>query len=132
MIRHVVSVFVFKQKTAYDVRISDWSSDVCSSDLERLKPQKILINMELWVAETPGRPPRDYSEVVCYEQLVTSAKALLAEGHVDLVETLAEQLAVLCLADSRVDRCRVRVEKPEAIAEASGVGVEIERRRNQL
>src|SRR3546814_13384279 len=28
-------VFFFKQKTAYDVRISDWSSDVCSSDLER-------------------------------------------------------------------------------------------------
>src|SRR3546814_3739327 len=26
-------VFFFKQKTAYDVRISDWSSDVCSSDL---------------------------------------------------------------------------------------------------
>src|SRR3546814_5724380 len=26
-------IFVFKQKTAYDVRISDWSSDVCSSDL---------------------------------------------------------------------------------------------------
>src|SRR3546814_4715 len=27
-------VFFFKQKTAYDMRISDWSSDVCSSDLE--------------------------------------------------------------------------------------------------
>src|SRR3546814_8910389 len=26
--------FFFKQKTAYDVRISDWSSDVCSSDLQ--------------------------------------------------------------------------------------------------
>src|SRR3546814_4137126 len=26
-------IFIFKQKTAYDVRISDWSSDVCSSDL---------------------------------------------------------------------------------------------------
>src|SRR3546814_12132651 len=26
-------VFFFKQKTAYDMRISDWSSDVCSSDL---------------------------------------------------------------------------------------------------
>src|SRR3546814_15872781 len=26
-------VFVFKQKTAYEMRISDWSSDVCSSDL---------------------------------------------------------------------------------------------------
>src|SRR3546814_8155784 len=29
----VLPIFVFKQKTAYDVRISDWSSDVCSSDL---------------------------------------------------------------------------------------------------
>src|SRR3546814_3154420 len=28
-------VFFFKQKTAYDMRISDWSSDVCSSDLFR-------------------------------------------------------------------------------------------------
>src|SRR3546814_4968980 len=28
-----VSVFFFKQKTAYELRISDWSSDVCSSDL---------------------------------------------------------------------------------------------------
>src|SRR3546814_4448224 len=35
--------FFFKQKTAYEMRISDWSSDVCSSDLaaggqERIKP----------------------------------------------------------------------------------------------
>src|SRR3546814_4903896 len=29
----VVLFFVFKQKTAYEMRISDWSSDVCSSDL---------------------------------------------------------------------------------------------------
>src|SRR3546814_7431558 len=29
-------VFFFKQKTAYEMRISDWSSDVCSSDLMRL------------------------------------------------------------------------------------------------
>src|SRR3546814_3548502 len=31
----VMDVFVFKQKTAYEMRISDWSSDVCSSDLRR-------------------------------------------------------------------------------------------------
>src|SRR3546814_15853885 len=30
------SLFFFKQKTAYDMRISDWSSDVCSSDLQWL------------------------------------------------------------------------------------------------
>src|SRR3546814_5529943 len=32
---HFVSFFFFKQKTSYDMRISDWSSDVCSSDLLR-------------------------------------------------------------------------------------------------
>src|SRR3546814_8256583 len=32
----VVFVFFFKQKTAYELRISDWSSDVCSSDLTML------------------------------------------------------------------------------------------------
>src|SRR3546814_1379906 len=35
-----VLFFVFKQKTAYDVRISDWSSDVCSSDLVRLRHRR--------------------------------------------------------------------------------------------
>src|SRR3546814_6342474 len=32
----LVSFFFFKQKTAYEMRISDWSSDVCSSDLGRI------------------------------------------------------------------------------------------------
>src|SRR3546814_20832147 len=31
-----MSIFFFKQKTAYEMRISDWSSDVCSSDLVQL------------------------------------------------------------------------------------------------
>src|SRR3546814_13940253 len=34
-------VFVFKQKTAYEMRISDWSSDVCSSDLKDRKSRPI-------------------------------------------------------------------------------------------
>src|SRR3546814_9413394 len=29
-----ITLFFFKQKTAYEMRISDWSSDVCSSDLD--------------------------------------------------------------------------------------------------
>src|SRR3546814_8224347 len=34
-------MFFFKQKTAYEMRISDWSSDVCSSDLNRNRAQRI-------------------------------------------------------------------------------------------
>src|SRR3546814_13361673 len=39
----VLNIFFFKQKTAYEMRISDWSSDVCSSDLI----EKILASVEL-------------------------------------------------------------------------------------
>src|SRR3546814_21061705 len=35
--------FFFKQKTAYEMRISDWSSDVCSSDLARLSRRALLL-----------------------------------------------------------------------------------------
>src|SRR3546814_5622715 len=34
---HSLFFFFFKQKTAYEMRISDWSSDVCSSDLETVR-----------------------------------------------------------------------------------------------
>src|SRR3546814_7899947 len=37
----VVSFFFFKQKTAYEMRISDWSSDVCSSDLQLALQQEL-------------------------------------------------------------------------------------------
>src|SRR3546814_10585744 len=39
MISCVAIFFFFKQKTAYEMRISDWSSDVCSSDLRRARHQ---------------------------------------------------------------------------------------------
>src|SRR3546814_9285705 len=36
-------VFFFKQKTAYEMRISDWSSDVCSSDLHGARSEPLLL-----------------------------------------------------------------------------------------
>src|SRR3546814_10465224 len=36
--------FLFKQKTAYEMRISDWSSDVCSSDLMRRNDLAIFLH----------------------------------------------------------------------------------------
>src|SRR3546814_6792076 len=46
-------VFFFKQKTAYEMRISDWSSDVCSSDLEFAKIRDGFIAFLKQPAETP-------------------------------------------------------------------------------
>src|SRR3546814_9694489 len=42
----VFFVFCFKQKTAYELRISDWSSDVCSSDLNFDEPNPEIITLE--------------------------------------------------------------------------------------
>src|SRR3546814_1239 len=39
----LLAFFFFKQKTAYEMRISDWSSDVCSSDLERVNERKVRL-----------------------------------------------------------------------------------------
>ncbi|OYV35424.1 MAG: diguanylate cyclase, partial [Acidocella sp. 20-61-6] len=52
-----------------------------------------------------------------------------AAGHVQLVETLAERLCEVCLADARVLIARVRVEKLDVFADAASAGVEVERRR---
>src|SRR3546814_3155846 len=40
MLMFIMLFFFFKQKTAYEMRISDWSSDVCSSDLARFDPKQ--------------------------------------------------------------------------------------------
>src|SRR3546814_9090859 len=48
LFRVYLVVFVFKQKTAYEMRISDWSSDVCSSDLLHLLgvfPDKFTVDV---------------------------------------------------------------------------------------
>src|SRR3546814_6785938 len=46
-------VFFFKQKTAYELRISDWSSDVCSSDLDA-KGRHTTTNRQLHLLPTGG------------------------------------------------------------------------------
>src|SRR3546814_9848067 len=41
----ILMFFFFKQKTAYEMRISDWSSDVCSSDLDAQQRQRLAVTV---------------------------------------------------------------------------------------
>jgi dihydroneopterin aldolase len=54
---------------------------------------------------------------------------LVESEHVNLIETLAERIARQCLSDGRVQRVRVRIEKPDVARSFKGVGIEIERDR---
>ena len=94
-----------------------------------MKPQRIVVNIDLSVHEGEGPNDDDIGHVVSYEIVVKKVEAILAEGHINLVETLCEKIAAACLKDSRVVAARVRVEKPDIIPNARSVGVEIERTR---
>ena len=89
--------------------------------------QPIRVNIDLTVAES-GAPIEDRLEnVVDYEHVVNGIRAIVAEGHLRLVETLAERVAAFALEDARVRAVRVRIEKLKIIPDAASVGVEIER-----
>ncbi|MEK9677783.1 MAG: dihydroneopterin aldolase [Rhodospirillaceae bacterium] len=94
---------------------------------EQKKPQRVRINLDLAVLEDAEDIGDRLSEVVCYEDVADGIRNLLAKGHVNLVETLAEQIAEMCLADARVRTARVRVEKLDVFPDATSAGVEIER-----
>src|SRR3546814_15089919 len=57
-------VFFFKQKTAYEQRISDWSSDVCSSDLPEIWKKKLPMLQEGDILLHPFSPTGFYSSAV--------------------------------------------------------------------
>jgi dihydroneopterin aldolase len=96
---------------------------------EKAKAQRIIVNIDLSVRESASSVEDDIRNVVSYEVVVRRVERIVAQGHVHLVETLAERIAKACLSDERVTAARVRIEKPDIIPNARSVGVEIERIR---
>lgn len=94
---------------------------------ERGARQRVRINLELAVREAEMPVADDLRNVVCYDEIVSGVRRLAEAGHVNLVETLAERIAELCLADARIRRAVVRVEKLDVYPDAASVGIEIDR-----
>jgi dihydroneopterin aldolase len=100
--------------------------------LEREKryEQRIIVSADLYVRDDYAGVSDRLADVLDYSKVVEGITALAQSGHVNLIETLAERIASQCLADPRVDRVRIRVEKPEVIENCRSVGIEIERWRS--
>jgi len=95
---------------------------------EQGRPQPVRINV---VLTTRLRAVDDRLETVLdYEAVSDKIRALVAAGHINLAETLAERIAEACLADPRVIKASVCVEKLQALPGAEAAGVEIERTRD--
>jgi len=94
---------------------------VYKHEIGRVQP--LVVDVEL---DVPTAGAEKLADTLNYEDVLHAARAVAEEGHIELVETFAERLARACLADPRVTRARVRVEKPLALApHATGAGVEI-------
>ena len=98
---------------------------------EKEKPQPIRINLDLSVKENLATSNDRLSEVVSYEEIADDVRKLVASGHVNLVETLAQRIADMCFRNRRVEAVRVRVEKLAVFKDAASAGVEIERYRTE-
>lgn len=94
---------------------------------ERDGAQRVRINLDLTVFETPSPIDDKLSNVLSYEDVIIKVRKLATAGHLNLVETLAERIADMCLAEADVSAAKVRVEKLDVFADAASVGVEIER-----
>jgi dihydroneopterin aldolase len=96
---------------------------------EQGKTQRVRINVDLAVRENGKVQSDRLTDVVDYGVIADQIRSVVASGHVNLVETLAERIADICLTDPRVEAARIRVEKLDIFADAQSAGVEIERAR---
>jgi FolB domain-containing protein len=96
-------------------------------DDEHERPQQVRFNVDACIAR-PVRVPERLPEVFSYDLITDGIRAIIAEGHIHLVETLAERIAAMVLAHPVIEQVTVRVEKLEVIP-GSTVGVQITRER---
>src|SRR3546814_16978208 len=93
-----VDIFFFKQKTAYEMRISDWSSDVCSSDLPRepreprrdiaaqqqrfdIGTQASPLRRAARAAVAQARAPRQIGRAACRERVCPCVSISVVAGY---------------------------------------------------
>jgi len=101
-----------------------------ANDWEREVKQDVLINLEIHADLRPAGASDALEDAVDYRAVTKRIIAAVEGSAFHLVERLAEEVAGLCLADPRVRRVIVRVEKPGALRFARSVGVEIDRDRS--
>lgn len=97
---------------------------------EREQKQRVRVSVDLVAAPAVAFPGDDRRRVINYEKVVAAIREIARSGHIDLCEGFAERICAACLADPRVERVRVWVEKLDVFADAEGVGAMLERARS--
>lgn len=99
-------------------------------DFERREGQVFVVDLALGIDTAAAAASDDLRDTVDYGSLVASVKAAVEKDPVDLIETLAQRIADVCLLDARVEWVRVTVHKPDAPIEATFSDVALTITRN--
>ena len=88
------------------------------------RPTRLIVNVEMFAAW-----PLAQGDFIDYDRVRDHIASWRGRDHVELLETLVEELIGVCLDLPPVEACRVRIVKPDIFPEAAAAGVEIFRRR---
>ena len=93
---------------------------------EKRGAQRLALNVDLFVALSMSTPRHDkLHEVVDYDFVRLTIKHRIEQGHINLQETLVDELARAMLAHPAVRAVRVASEKPDVYDDVDAVGVEV-------
>ena len=93
---------------------------------EKQGAQRLAINVDLFVPLELSTPRHDrLHEVLDYDYLRLTIGRRLAQGHINLQETLVDELARALLAHPAVRAVRVASEKPDVYDDVDAVGIEV-------
>lgn len=88
-------------------------------EFERREGQTFVIDLSLGLDTAPAATSDDLHDTVDYGSLVAAVTTAVETDPVDLIETLAQRIADVCLSDARVQWAKVTVHKPDAPIEAT-------------
>ncbi|MDO5653966.1 MAG: dihydroneopterin aldolase [Brachymonas sp.] len=92
---------------------------------EKQAPQRIRLNVDMYVLLQDSTPLDDQMhEVVDYDLIRRTIEARMQRGHIELQETLCDDVAATLLEHPKVQAVRVSSEKPDIYPDCEAVGVE--------
>ena len=100
-------------------------------DFEKREGQVFVVDLVLGIDTRAAAASDDLAETVNYGTLTLDVKAAVERDPVDLIETVVQRIADVCLLESRVEWARVTLHKPDAPIDAtySDVALTITRTR---
>lgn len=95
-------------------------------EFEKKGEQRVLFNVDLFIPLDESTPQHDQlEEVVDYDFMRETIAQRMAKGHIQLQETLCDDIARAMLLHPKVKAVRVSTEKPDVYPDCESVGVEV-------